>query len=188
MAYQTIPPSGGVPTGTRVTAAIDQASLSLTPAGATDGGLEIFGIWVAGTALDKDLIVQFNGVTTGYSTHGTFNNSGDASARPWVVNVDYGAGANTNGFSIGRAGGAAGRDRVWFRIIVMPTVNGGPITIEASSGAFASADGAPFAVFRGQGVFLPAAALTSVAFVGDGGGDVILTNSYLVWRPLGLTA
>lgn len=181
-------PTVAVATGARVTAAANRADLTFAPAGATDGGVEVQGLWVAGTGGDNDLIVQLNGATTGYTTMGTFQNDGDATARVWATNVNFGAGANTNGFSIARAGGAAGRDRVWFRVIIGPTVTGGPMIVTIEAGAFASADGTHFAIYRAEGIFIPAAALTSVAFVGDGGGDVILQNSYLVWRPRGLTA
>lgn len=179
---------GGLPTGTRVTAASDQANLTFSGlTGAADGGYEIVFEWLAGTGGDTNLLLQLNGVTTGYNSGGIYTTATVVSDFPGG-NPGLGTGvATTTGFDIARAGGAAGRDRSMGHIWLWPTT-GGNILVVSHSVAFPTTPGALFESFDLRGIF-PAATITQAVLVPSNASSTgIKQNSYGVIRKLGMTA
>lgn len=178
--------SSGTPaklaTGTRITASGAQAALDITGlAGATDGGYHVEGN-IIHVGVNKDYLIQLNGVTSGYTTqvnygaiNATINQTGN-----------LGAGSETSGFGIIRADGGG----AYIRMTIGPTNGTDPVFVQGIAMNYVAATGAPgnpgFNYFNG--IFLPAAPITEIKLVTGDGSANFATGSWLRYRPLGLTA
>lgn len=173
--------------GTRVTAGADGTTLSLTVTGASDGGYKFDGIWQAGTGGDTDLLLQINGVATGYTTFSTFAVTGDSTFRSFTYTGNFGGGANAAGVAIGRAGGGASHAVLFFSGSITPSTNGSLADVKVEARA-CDAAGVLFEIFFSRSAVLLAADVTQIALVTSGGGNTIKQNSYLRVQKQGFTA